>query len=68
MTLEEMRKSAKTMLTPSDISEVLQCNPQSIRMQAKSNPSRLGFPVVVIGTRVRIPKGPFLQFVGEGRQ
>lgn len=71
MTVEEMKKSPKLMLTPSDISEVLECHPQSIRQQAKADPSKFGFPVIVMGTRVRIPKVPFLQFMGawvQGKQ
>lgn len=64
MTVSEMEKSPKLMLTPGDVSEVLECHPHSIRRQAMSDPSKLGFPVVVMGTRVRIPKEPFLRFVG----
>lgn len=60
MTIKEIRQSDKDMLTPSDIAELLNADPQTIRIAARVAPERLGFPVVVIGNRVRIPKIPFL--------
>ena len=65
MTLDEIRASDKTMLTPCDIATVLCCDPQLIRLQAREQPERLGFPVIVMGSRVKIPRKPFLAFVGE---
>ena len=64
MTIEQIRSSDKLWLTPEDISEVLDCNPHSIRVQAHEDQTKLGFPVVVIGTRTRIPRIPFLDFWG----
>lgn len=66
MTIEEMKRSTKTILTPKDVSEVLSCHPYSINQQAKADPSRLGFPVILTGTRVRIPKDAFIRYF-EGR-
>jgi hypothetical protein len=63
MTLEEIRKSDKVWLTPSDVAEVLGCDPHSIRIQAHTAPERLGFPVCVVGSRTKIPRKPFLAFV-----
>lgn len=66
MTLEEIRNSDAVFLKPSDISALLECNPQFIREAAKRNPALLGFPVCVVGTRTKIPRKPFLDFIGEG--
>ncbi len=65
MTLAEIRQSDAALLTASDVSEVLESDPQDIRQQAKEDPSKLGFPVVVIGSRVKIPRRAFLAFFGE---
>ncbi len=62
--LEELRDSGKEFFTPGDVSRVLGCDPQSIRLQARQCPERLGFPVSVIGNRVKIPAKPFLAFMG----
>ena len=64
MTLNEIRQSDKLWLLPDDIAEVLECNPQAIRDQAQKDQLKLGFPVVVVGTRTRIPRIPFLEFFG----
>ena len=38
----------------------------NIHYQAVTDPAALGFPVVVIKSRVKIPKLPFLRFMTEG--
>lgn len=63
MTLEEIKTSNALFLTPRDIAPVLECDPQKIRTQAHTDPAMLGFPVSVIGTRVKIPRKPFISFV-----
>lgn len=63
MTLKEIEQSEKEMLTCSDVSEVLKCNPYSLHIQAQKSPDRLGFRVVCIGNRVKIPRIPFLKFM-----
>lgn len=66
MTLEEMKRSDKAFLMPTDVAPVLDCNPHSVRVAAKERPEFLGFPVCVIGNRVKIPRLPFIQFVERG--
>lgn len=65
MTVDEIKKSGKDMLTPAEIAEVLACDPQLIRLAAQSNPAMLGFPVIVVGHRTKIPRKPFLAYIGE---
>lgn len=65
MTLEEIRASDKTFLTPADVAPVLGCDPHSIRLQAREFPEQLGFAVTVIGRRTLIPRKSFLRFMGE---
>ena len=63
MTLQEIRSSDKIMLNPAEVCDVLGCKPYSINVQAKEDPRKLGFPVSIIGTRVRIPRVAFLKWL-----
>lgn len=64
MTLDDIRASSRIYLSPADIAPILQCDPHSIRVQAHQDPSALGYPVIVIGRRIRIPRVPFIQYLG----
>ena len=64
MTLQQIRASGKEMLSPADVAQVLGCNPYAINVAAKEDPARLGFPVCMIGNRVKIPRRAFLRWVG----
>lgn len=63
MTIEEMSASTKNMLTPNDVCEVLGCSAYSINVQCRDDPDKLGFPVCMVGTRVRIPRIGFLRWL-----
>lgn len=52
------------MLTPSDVAPVLGCHPYAINVMAKEDPARLGFPVCMVGNRVKIPRRAFLRWLG----
>lgn len=71
MTFAEIRESTAEMLTPSDIAEVLGCDKYSINLQVsediKNGVNSLGFPVIKIGNRVKIPRRAFINFM-EGKQ
>ena len=65
-TLKEIEAIPGEILTCRQIARVLRANPNDLHIQAVSNPAMLGFPVIVHGTRVKIPKQPFLRFMREG--
>lgn len=65
MTLEEIKASPSVWLTPAEIAPVLECDPNVIRRQAQDDPSKLGFAVTVLCSRVKIPRKRFLEFLGE---
>ena len=65
MTVEEMQNSPNRWLTPADVAEVLECDPNVIRRQAQDDPSKLGFPVVVLCSRIKINRKGFLKFIDE---
>jgi hypothetical protein len=71
-TLEEIEAAPKALLAPGDISEYLQIDAQAFRIQAredkKNRTDSFGFPVIVIGNRVKIPKEPFVKFMKGEKQ
>ncbi len=60
-TLEEIEALPKDMLTPADVAGYLRCDPYAINVRAKKYAQPFPFPVIVIGSRVKIPKFPFLK-------
>lgn len=64
MTLEEIKATDKPMILPTDIAPIIGCDPQWVRDTARENPQALGFPALVVGNRVKIPRIPFLRFLG----
>ena len=66
MTYEEIRASTKEILTCADVAPILMANPATIHGQAVERPELLGFPVIVAGRRVKIPRRAFLKFMEGG--
>lgn len=66
MTLRQIRESEKVYLLAEDIADIVESSANSIRRQAQEDPSKLGFPVIVIGNRVKIPREGFLFFLQYG--
>lgn len=50
--------------TVTEVCGVLNADPQTIRLTARQRPELLGFPVIVAGNRVKIPRIPFLRYMG----
>ena len=63
-TLQELADLDREFLTPQHVAPVLGCDPQTLRLQARHCPGKLGFQVIIMGNRVKIPKDPFLRFMG----
>ena len=66
MTFEQMQHSDADFLLCKDVCDLLRCKQDSLNAQAKEDPSKLGFPVCVMGTRVRIPRLAFIHWVQYG--
>lgn len=64
MTLEQLQNSQSPVVRSVDIAPILKADPQAIRDAARSYPEKLGFPVIVIRSRVKIPRIPFLSYLG----
>lgn len=67
MTWEEIKQSEQDMLTAQDIAPVLGAHPQWIRDAARQHPEWIGFPFAFIGTRMKIPRIGFINWM-EGRK
>lgn len=66
MKINDLANIDRDYLTPTEAAKILECNPQHLRIQAHLYPERLGFPVSIIGRRVKIPKKPFIAFMTGG--
>ena len=59
--LDRIEALPKDMLVPADIAKYLGCNPYSINVATRDGKNPFPFPVLRMGTRVRIPKIPFIK-------
>ena len=62
MTIEDIKKMDKDVLTPSEVAAVLGCDPNKIRAQAKEDIHQLGFPAAKICSRIKIPRAGFISW------
>ena len=63
MTLAQIEALPCEVLTCAQIAPMLKANPATIHDQAIERPELLGFPVIVAGRRVKIPRRPFINFM-----
>lgn len=63
MTLDEIKAVPGEVLTCKQVAAVLGMSETNLHAQAMERPDALGFPVIVAGRRVKIPKQPFLRFM-----
>ena len=61
MTLQELEQLPREILVPADIAPILGCTPYSINIAVRDGKNPFPFPVIRMGTRVRIPKTPFIK-------
>lgn len=63
MTLLDIKALQKDVLTCKEVSGILKCSEQTLHMQAQEKPETLGFPVICIGNRVKIPRIAFIRYM-----
>jgi hypothetical protein len=69
LTLDELAALPVEVLTPAQVAPVLCLDQDTIRGQARECPERLGFPVIVAKSRVKIPKQAFIHYMqGEEKK
>ena len=64
MTLKELAELETDVLTCAQVAAVLGVNADSLRAQAWEAPELLGFPVIIVGSRIKIPRRAFVNFMG----
>ena len=70
LTLAQVAVLDCSMLTPAQAAGVMGCSPYKINVASRTQEGRefLGFPVLRVGNRVKIPRIPFLRHMGwEGK-
>ena len=67
MTLEEIKKTEKNWLTPSDIAPFIGSHPQTIINSARQHPDLVGYPFTFCGTNMKISTVGFINWY-EGRR
>lgn len=65
--LERIKQMDQVTITAELAAPVIGSDPNTIRLQARQAPEKLGFPVICVGSRVKIPRIPFIWFV-EGKE
>lgn len=63
MNLTDIAALPKETLTCKQVAPILGYGEYQLHQQAINKPELLGFPVIVIGNRVKIPKGAFIAFM-----
>ena len=63
MTLEEIKKLKRNILTPYDIAPLLGCDPVNIRAQAENDINSFGFPACKVKSRVKFPRQAFIDWL-----
>lgn len=65
-TLEDLEALPCGVLTCKQIAPILGADPGTIHQQAVEAPYMLGFPVIVMKSRVKVPRRAFIRFMREG--
>lgn len=66
-TLDEIKRSEKKWLTPSDIAPFVGSHPQTIINTARQHPELMGYPFTFSGTSMKISPVGFVNWY-EGRK
>lgn len=70
-TLEDIKNISKTMLSPEEVCRYMGGDPHilrdTVRRDKKQHTDSLGFPVMIIGNRIKIPKDAFVAIM-SGKQ
>ena len=69
ITLDDIKRMDKELLTVQDVEKLLKINGTTIRKAAREHRETLGFPVMLFGKdgkQVRIPRRAFVRFLEGG--
>ena len=63
LTLQDIKQMDKDVITPAEAAQVVGCDPQLIRLEARERPENLGFPVIIVRSRIKIPRIAFIKYM-----
>lgn len=63
MTLQDIKQMDKDVITPAEAAQVVGCDPQQLRLTAREKPENLGFPVIIVRSRIKIPRVAFIRYM-----
>ena len=63
MTVQDIMQMDKDGITPAEAAQVVGCDPQLIRLEAREKPENLGFPVIIVRSRIKIPRMAFIKYM-----
>lgn len=66
-TIDELEAYPQQCLTPAQVAAFLGMSAETIRSQAQIDAGALGFPVIVAGSAIKIPRLGFCYFMRYGR-
>ena len=70
VTLDDLERADKECLTPKEVAAILGVDPYRINIQVKLDKetgiNSFPFPTILIGTRVKIPRRPFIEAMKHG--
>lgn len=70
--IESLKSIEREYLIPREVAPILGVDPYTINIQVKEDKARgtnsFGFPVMLIGSRVKIPKEPFIRYMTYGKE
>ena len=61
--LDDIEKIEGEMLSPKIVADILEVNVKTLRNAVYNSQQDLGFPIIKIGKRFKIPKTPFLNYI-----
>lgn len=64
MTIEEIKASTDATVCIYEIAKIIGIDAKRLMDQARQDQSKLSFPVIVAFDSVRVPRVPFLRFIG----
>ncbi len=63
LTLADIKQMTKDIITPAEAAQVVGCDPHWIRLAAREHPEWLGFPVIIVRNRTKIPRVAFIRYM-----
>lgn len=66
MTLAEIEKMTDAVIDVTIVAEITKSDAHAIRVQAHEDKTQLGYPTIIIGNRVKVPREAFIWFMKYG--